>query len=201
MTSEGGRYGDESQDHTPPFARPAESQPWQQYPYAPVDPQAPVNYPEYPQQPPPYGYPPGPSGRSALAAPSGPAGPFYGFQPVPPPGYGAPPPYYPGPYDPYQGYQPAGHHHTNRLAVASLVISIAGVVLGIPLAVFCYIGILIPIVGAVLGGVALSQIKQTNQQGRGYAIAGLAIGATTAAIVMILIAVLVAVVHSLTMFR
>jgi len=195
MTSEGGRYGDESQDHTPPFARPAESQPWQQYPYAPVDPQAPVNYPEYPQQPPPYGYPP----QQLPPGPPGPSGPSYGYAPQPP-GYG-PPPYYPGPYDPYQGYQPAGHHHTNRLAVASLVISIAGVVLGIPLAVFCYIGILIPIVGAVLGGVALSQIKQTNQQGRGYAIAGLAIGATTAAIVMILIAVLVAVVHSLTMFR
>ena len=195
MTSQGGGYGDESQDHTPPFARPAESQPWQQYPYAPVDPQAPVNYPEYPQQPPPYGYPP----QQLPPGPPGPSGPSYGYAPQPP-GYG-PPPYYPGPYDPYQGYQPAGHHHTNRLAVASLVISIAGVVLGIPLAVFCYIGILIPIVGAVLGGVALSQIKQTNQQGRGYAIAGLAIGATTAAIVMILIAVLVAVVHSLTMFR
>jgi len=196
MTSEGGRYGDESQDHTPPFARPAESQPWQQYPYAPVDPQAPVNYPEYPQQPPPYGYPP----QQLPPGPPGPSAPSYGYAPQPP-GYGPPPSYYPGPYDPYQGYQPAGHHHTNRLAVASLVTSIAGVVLGIPLAVFCYIGILIPIVGAVLGGVALSQIKQTNQQGRGYAIAGLAIGATTAAIVMILIAVLVAVVHSLTMFR
>jgi hypothetical protein len=203
MTSQGGGYGDESQDHTPPFARPAESQPWQQYPYAPVDPQAPVNYPEYPQQPPPYGYPPqqppGPSGPSALAGPSGPAGPFYGFPPVPPPGYGAPP-YYPGAYDPHWNYR-GGPSPTNRLAVASLVTSIAGVVLGIPLAVFCYIGILIPIVGVVLGGVALSQIKQTNQQGRGYAIAGLAIGATTTAILMILIAVLVAMVHSLTMFR
>jgi Domain of unknown function (DUF4190) len=199
MTSEGGGYGEGSQDHTPPFPRPAESQPWQQYPYAPVDPQAPVSYPDYPQQQPPYGYPPqqpppGPAG------PSGPFSPFYGLPPAPPPGYGAPP-YYPGPYDPYRGYQPAGHPHPNRLAVASLVTSIAGVVLGIPLAVFCYVGILIPIVGAVLGGVALSQIKQTNQQGRGYAIAGLAIGATTAAILLILIAVLVAVVHSLTMFR
>jgi uncharacterized protein DUF4190 len=191
MTSQGGGHGDESQDHTPPFPRPAESQPWQQYPYAPVDPQAPVNYPEYRPQPPPYGYPPQ----------QPPPGPPYGFPPAPPPGYGAPPPYYPGPYDPYQGYQPAGHRHTNGLAVASLVTSIAGVVLGIPLAVFCYVGILIPIVGAVLGGVALGQIKRTNQQGRGYAIAGLAIGATTAAILVILIAVLIAMVHSLTMFR
>jgi hypothetical protein len=195
MTSEGGGYGGGSQDHTPPFPRPAEAQPWQQYPYAPVDPQAPVSYPEYPQQQPPHGYP-----QQPPRGPAAPFSPFYGLPPAPPPGYGAPP-YYPGPYDPYRGYQPAGHPHPNRLAVASLVTSIAGVVLGIPLAVFCYVGILIPIVGAVLGGVALSQIKQTNQQGRGYAIAGLAIGATTAAILLILIAVLVAVVHSLTMFR
>jgi len=190
MTSQGGGYGEESQDHTPPFARPPESQPWQQYSHVPVDPQAPVNYPEYPPQPPPYGYSPQPPG------PPGPPGPFYGLPPVPP-RYGAPP-HYPGPYDPYQGYQPAGHGHTNRLAVASLVTSIAGVVVGIPLAIFCYVGVLIPIVGAVLGGVALGQIKQTNQPGRGYAIAGVAIGATTTAILAILIAVLVAAVNSLT---
>ena len=61
--------------------------PWQPYQHPPVDPQAPVNYPEYPypqppQQPPPYGsYPP-------------------------PPPYGFPsPPQYPGHYDPYLGYQ------------------------------------------------------------------------------------------------
>ncbi len=111
MTSQGGAYGDESQDNTPPFGRPAEPQPqpWRQYPHAPVDPQATVNYPDYPPQPP--------------------SGPPYGY--APPPGYGGPPPYYPGPYDPYQGY-PTGPLRTNGLAVASLVTSIAGVVLGIP---------------------------------------------------------------------
>jgi Domain of unknown function (DUF4190) len=180
MTSAGGGYREESQDNTPPFPRPAELPPWQQYPHAPMDPQPPVNYPEYPPR-----YPPQPQ-----------PGPPYGFPPVPPSGYGAPP-YYPGSYDPYQGYQP-WRQHTNGLAVASLVTSIAGVFLGIPLAIFCYVGVLIPIVGAILGGVALGQIRQTNQQGRGYAIAGIAIGATTAAVLVILIAVLTAAMHSLT---
>lgn len=184
MTSQGGGYVEESRDDTPPFPRPAEPQPWQQYPHAPVDPQAPVSYdypPTYPQRVPP-------------------AGPSYGYPP-PPPGYGAPPPpYYPGPYDPYLGY-PAGQQQTNGLAVASLVTSIAGVLLGIPLAIFCYIGVLIPIVGAVLGGVALGQIRQTHQRGRGMAIAGLAIGATTAAITVIMIAVLAAALQSLTLLH
>jgi hypothetical protein len=101
---------------------------------------------------------------------------------------------YPGGYDPYQGYQSPP---TNRLAVASLVTSIAGVVLGIPLAVFCYIGWVIPVVGAVLGGIALGQIKQSGQQGRGMAIAGVAIGTATAALLMLaMIVVIAAALHS-----
>jgi hypothetical protein len=145
--------------------------PWQQYQHPPVDPQAPLNYPEYPptspypaQQPPPYG----------------------GYPPPPPPyggpiGYAGPPPY-PGPYDPYLGYQA---QQTNGMAVASLVTSIAGVVLGIPLSVFCFVGWLIPLVGAALGGVALNQIKQSNQPGRGMAIAGIAIGSATIALIVL----------------
>ncbi|MGA8331526.1 MAG: DUF4190 domain-containing protein [Mycobacterium sp.] len=174
MTSQAGGYGEPPEDNTPPFGRRAEPQPWQQYPHAPVDPRT-VNYPEYP-----------------------PSGPHFGY--APPPGYGGPPPYYPGPYDPYHGY-PTGPQRTNGLAVASLVTSIAGVVLGIPLALFCYVGVLIPIVGAVLGGVALGQIKRTNQPGHGLAIAGLAIGATTTVILVILIAVLAAAVQSLRMLH
>jgi Domain of unknown function (DUF4190) len=167
--------------------------PWQQYQHPPVDPQAPVNYPEYPptsqysgQQPPP-SY--GPTG--------------YGYPPPPPPyggpiGYAGQPPY-PGPYDPYQGYQA---HQTNSLAVASLVTSIAGVVLGIPLALFCFLGWLIPVVGAVLGGVALNQIKRNNQPGRGLAIAGIAIGsATTVLIVLGAIIFAAAMFHQPTFMR
>jgi hypothetical protein len=153
--------------------------PWQPYQHPPVDPQAPVNYPDYPpaspylgQQPPPYGsYPP----------------------PPPPYGYPGPPPYQ-GPYDPYLGYQV---HQTNNLAVASLVTSIAGVLFGIPLAIFCYVGWLIPVVGAIMGAIALGQIKQRGQQGRGLAIAGIAIGVATAALLVLgMIIVAAAAFHS-----
>jgi hypothetical protein len=152
-----------------------------------VDPQAPVNYPEhpYPPQPPPYG----PIGYGAGPPPpySGPSG--YGGAPS---GFG--PPMYPGPYDPYQGYP---SQQTNGLAVASLVTSIAGVLFGIPLAIFCYIGWVIPVVGAVMGGIALNQIKQRGQQGRGLAIAGIAIGAGTAALlVLVMVIVAAAALHS-----
>ena len=146
--------------------------PWQQpYQHPPVDPQAPVNYPEYPYPTP------------------------YGSYPPPPPPYGYPsPPPYPGPYDPYQGYP---GQQTNSLAVASLITSIAGVIVGIPLAIFCYVGWLIPVVGAVLGGIALGQIKRSGQQGRGMAIAGIAIGAATAALlVLAMIIVAAAAFHS-----
>ena len=100
--------------------------------------------------------------------------------------YGGPPPY-PGSYDPYQVYQ-AGSYRTNGLAIASLSTSIAGVVLGIPLAIFCYLGLLIPVVGAVLGAVALSQIRRTRQPGRGLAIAGIVIGCLTTVAMLFLLA-------------
>jgi hypothetical protein len=147
-----------------------------------------VNYPEYsypppPQQPPPYG----PTGYG------GPPPPMYPG----PGGFGGPPPMYPGPYDPYQGYP---SQDTNGLAIASLVTSIAGVVLGIPLAIFCYVGWLIPVVGAVLGGIALNQIKQRGQQGRGLAIAGIAIGSATAALLVLLMVVVAAAAFHSPMF-
>jgi Domain of unknown function (DUF4190) len=55
----------------------------------------------------------------------------------------------------------------------------------------------IPVVGAVMGGIALSQIKQRGQQGRGLAIAGIAIGAGTAALlVLVMVVVAAAAFHS-----
>lgn len=193
MTGPGEDYGDKSHDEAAPFPQGEQPRPWQQYPHPPVDPQAPVNYPEYPppyprqphpRQPPPvppYGYPPPPYG-----GPPGHGGPM---------GYGGPPGY-PVPYDPYQAYQ-VGPSETNGLAIASLSTSIAGVVLGIPLAIFCYIGLLIPIVGAVLGAVALSQIKRTNQHGRGLAIAGIAVGAVTTAVLLVIwVGVMTVALHS-----
>ena len=109
-------------------------------------------------------------------------------------GYGGPPGY-PGPYDPYHPYQDRSRE-TNGLAIGSLATSIAGALLGIPLSFVCYIGILIPIVGAVLGAVALSQIKRTNQRGRGLAIAGIVIGATAAVLLVIFVVTVIAAVHS-----
>ena len=176
MTAPGG--GDHGEEYRAHADQPG---PWEQYPHPPVDPQAPVNYPEfaplYPPQPP---YPSQP-----------PPGPGYGYPPPPPGGpigYGGPPPY-PGSYDPYQVYQ-VSPYRTNGLAIASLITSIAGVVLGIPLA-FIGIGLLIPVVGAVLGGVALSQIRRTHQPGRGLAIAGIVIGCLTMVAMLFLLALFV----------
>ncbi|MFD9660607.1 DUF4190 domain-containing protein [Rhodococcus sp. NPDC059968] len=78
--------------------------------------------------------------------------------------YGGPAPQYgaPNPYGaPYP--RPLG---TNGLAIASLITSIVG---------GCFYG-LGSIVGIILGIIALGQIKQSGQEGRGLAIAGIAIG-------------------------
>lgn len=91
------------------------------------------------------------------------------------PGYG-----YPGPYRPPR---PSG---TNSLATASLVTSVLGMPLGIPLTLLCSIGALIPIIGMVLGVAALAQIRQTRQGGRELAISGIVVGA----VVLVVLAVL-----------
>jgi hypothetical protein len=81
------------------------------------------------------------------------------YPPPPPGGYGYPPP---GP-----GYPPPqAAVGTNGMAIASLVCSLFGWL--------CVIG---PILGLIFGFIALGQIKQTGQGGRGMAIAGIVIGA------------------------
>jgi hypothetical protein len=142
-----------------------------------------VNYPEYPYPPqpqsPPQQPPYGPVGYGGPPPPyAGPSG--YGGS-----GYGGPPPMYPGSYDPYQGYP---SQQTNGLAVASLAASIAG----IPLSFLCYLGLPLAIVGIVLGIVALGQVNRSHQQGRGLAIAGVAIGSVNLTLLLISIAVLAA---------
>jgi hypothetical protein len=83
------------------------------------------------------------------------------------------PPYY------YPGYQQP--RRTNGLAIASLVCGICG---------FLY---LIPaILGIVFGAVAVRQIKRDGTEGRGMAIAGIAVGTAWLALVVLLIIVLVA---------
>jgi hypothetical protein len=146
----------------PPFGNPSgEQYPRREQPPAPIDPQTPTNYPGY-QPPPAYGYPP-PHHNVAT-------------------GYGGPPGY-PSVYDPYRTSLP----ETNGLAIGSLVTSIAGVVLGIPLTLICYLGLTLPIVGIVLGTMALKRIKRTNQQGRGLAIAGIAVGSITVVLLVVLV--------------
>jgi hypothetical protein len=81
------------------------------------------------------------------------------YPPPPPGGYGYPPP---GP-----GYPPPqAAVGTNGMAIASLVCSLFGWL--------CVIG---PILGLIFGFMALGQIRQTGQRGRGMAIAGIVIGA------------------------
>jgi hypothetical protein len=80
----------------------------------------------------------------------------YGYPPQQPGGYGYPPP--------GSGY-PQQSSGTNGMAIASLVCSLLGWL--------CVIG---PILGLVFGFIALNQIKQTGQGGRGMALAGIIIG-------------------------
>jgi hypothetical protein len=82
----------------------------------------------------------------------------------------APPPSQPAPAYGQPGApaygQPTGAK-TNTLAIVSLVASIAGMVI---------IPIIASIAGVICGHISLGQIKQTGEQGRGMAVAGLIIG-------------------------
>ena len=92
------------------------------------------------------------------------------YPPPPPGGYGSPPPP-PGGY----GYQPPPQASgTNGMAIASLVCSLLGWL--------CIIG---GILGIIFGFLALGQIKQTGQGGRGMAIARIIIGVIVTAIVIV----------------
>lgn len=95
---------------------------------------------------------------------------------APTPSAYAPPAGYPpqGGYPPPSGWAPAGYappNRTNPLAVASLVCSLAGLVTGITV-----------IAGIVLGHIALAQIRQTGEDGRTMALAGVIIGYVLVAI-------------------
>jgi hypothetical protein len=72
------------------------------------------------------------------------------------------------------------------MAIGSLVASIVGV----PLMFLCYTGILGAIVGIVLGIIAINQIKQSGEEGRGLAIAGIIIGAVTLLLVTVVLIII-----------
>lgn len=113
---------------------------------------------------PPAGYP----GAQHPEAPAYPPPPAYGT-PAGAPGYPQAPPAYAAPGYPaqpgYGGYAPPTK--TNALAIVSMVLSIAGLV---------FIPFLGSLVGAILGHVALGQLKTSREQGRGFALAGVIIG-------------------------
>ena len=83
-------------------------------------------------------------------------------------------PGYPQPgYPQYPGYPVmAVSQKTNGMSIASLVVSLSGVVF-----LFCYGGgAVLGLVGAILGHVARGQIRQRNEGGGGMALAGIIIG-------------------------
>lgn len=142
---------------------------WKQYggsgvssdPAAGQHPSEPSSYPSAPQYPStPAAAPTPPPGQPSYATPP-PAAPYPGTPPYSP--YGAPGAGYPAGYQPY-GY-PA-NRGTNGLAIASLVTSLAG---------FATCGAT-SIVGIILGVISLNQIRDSGQEGRGMALAGIWIG-------------------------
>jgi hypothetical protein len=153
----------------PPYEQPAYAPPPA---YDPSGFQAPPGYPQggfpppdysgYPPPPGQPGYPPPAAGYGTPSAPGYPPPP-YGATP---PGYGHPPAGYPAPG--YGAYGAPGQK-TNAMAIASLVVSALGIVpflCGVP-----------SLIGIILGVVALNQVKQSGESGRGLAIAGIAVGA------------------------
>lgn len=72
----------------------------------------------------------------------------------------------------YPTYVYPGTRGTNGLAIGSMVVSIVGA-----LTFWCYgLGGVFGLVGAILGHVALHQVRSHGDQGRGMAIAGVVIG-------------------------
>jgi hypothetical protein len=91
------------------------------------------------------------------APPASPTYPSYQTPPPPPPQYGAAPGYGQTPYVPPRP--------TNAMALASMIVSLAGIVtaIGFP-------------IGAVLGHVALKQVRESGEQGESYAKTGIIVG-------------------------
>lgn len=111
-------------------------------------------------------------------------------QPVQPPGYpvsdypasGYPASGYPAPGYPAYGYPPAAAvPPTNGMAIASMVVSIVGILGLCGYGLGGYIGI----VGAILGHVAKRQIRERGESGDGMALAGIILGWVATAIAVI----------------
>ncbi|MFV2103343.1 DUF4190 domain-containing protein [Micromonospora sp. LOL_024] len=136
-------------------------------PTMPVSPQPPVpsqptGYDPYQPTADPYAGMKSDLGAPPAAAPYPPAGyPPAGYPPAPPPGYPPAPPGY--------GYPPPGYGYpqqkTNSMAIVALVLSLIG------------IGSCITApVGAIIGHVAMRQIRETGEGGEGMAKAAIIVG-------------------------
>jgi len=129
----------------------------------------------YPQQPGNWGDPSWPGQQSQYPDSAPPASPA-GYQPGYP-GYGYAPPAAPVPLS----------APNNGMAIASMVVSIAGVA-----TLICYGGgALLGIVGAILGHVARKQIRERGEAGDGMALAGVIIGWITTALGLLAIAAII----------
>ena len=193
MTAPGDGFGEHDHDDQgkpPPVEGGALEQPgapWEPPASAPAPQYPPSGYPtehhpyaaQYPPPAPGYGSPPGHDQPPSYGAPPyQPGPPQFGGSPA---GYG--PPHYPGGYysapDYLGGYGPPGGMKpgTNKLAIASLISSFTGVFC-------CCLG---SIVAIVLGAVAINQIKRTQQDGYGLAVAGIVIGIATLVVTTIFV--------------
>jgi hypothetical protein len=155
------------------------NEPPEQQPGQGADPHGEQRNPAYGQQPPHGQQPSGqPHGQQPYGQPHDPQQP-QAQQPYAQP-YGAQQPQaqqgYPPPAAPYQQYG-YPQQRTNGLAIASLITSAAGLLI-------C--GLACP-VGAILGHVALRRIRETGEEGRGLALAGIIIGWTATAFVLLAI--------------
>ncbi len=128
----------------------------------------------------PYGAPAAPGGQGSPygpgAAPAYGSPPGAGYPPSAPSGYAGSPGY--GAYPPPYGSTYTPPPRTNGLALASMIVSIASLVVcaGFP-----------GIVGLVLGIVALNQVMRDGTRGRGFAVTGIVVGAVCTAFAMLIV--------------
>lgn len=147
---------------------PQPGEPARPNPYPAGDPFAPAETARYqpPQHPPAPGIPGqgGPTQQYPVAN-----DPYVNF--VPPPAYPAPA------YGQFPQSRP-----TNSLAIAALIASLVGAGLG-PFT--CGAGLIGSIAGPIMGAVALNQIKETGEDGRGLALGGIIVGLATIALCLV----------------
>ncbi|MEV0427957.1 DUF4190 domain-containing protein [Micromonospora sp. NPDC050495] len=156
----------------------------------PADPTLPMSGSPIPTQPNPAdpyaapGYPP-PAGPYAAPGYPPPGDP-YAAAGYPPPGDPYAAPGYPPPGDPYAaaGYPPPGYPgypppatKTNGLAIAAMALALLG-----------FTSCITAPIGAILGHVALKQIRERGEQGEGMAKAGVIIGWILTGLMVVLIA-------------